>query len=143
MGLIALSPAFRVLDTDDLRRRLYRTGINRVLAYISRTQHARSWQKLTRDRYKSDSRLHFAHSTRTISTEHYPGPKQIAFSPTFRAFDTRDLHRKMPVTGNNRIFAYISRTRHTRSLQKIIPDRNKSRPHRHFAHARYPQKGYP
>ena len=68
-GQIALSPAFRALGTHDLRRRLRAHGTNRTLACISRTRHARSPQRVARAWDKSHSRLHFAHSTRTISAE--------------------------------------------------------------------------
>ena len=68
-GQIALSPAFRALDTHDLRRGLRAHGTNRTLACISRTGHARSPQSVARVWDKSRSRLHFAHSTRTISAE--------------------------------------------------------------------------
>ena len=66
---IALSPAFRALDTHDLRRGLRRTGSKRTLACISRPRHARSPQRVARAKTKSHSCLRFAHSTRTISTE--------------------------------------------------------------------------
>ena len=69
MGQIALSPAFRALDTHDLRRGLRAHGTNRILACISRARHARSPQRVARAWDKSHSRLHFAHSTRTISAE--------------------------------------------------------------------------
>ena len=68
-GQIALSPAFRALDTHDLRRGLRAHGANRTLACISRTRHARSPQRVARAWVKSHSGLHFAHSTRTISAE--------------------------------------------------------------------------
>ena len=42
---------------------------------------------------KSHSRLHFAHSTRTISAEGCARTGQIALSPAFRALDTHDLRR--------------------------------------------------
>ena len=45
-GQIALSPAFRVLDTHDLRRGLRAHRSNRTLACISRTRHARSPQRV-------------------------------------------------------------------------------------------------
>ena len=63
------SPAFRALDTHDLRRGLRGHRTNRTLACISRTRHARSPQRVARAWDKSHSRLHFAHSTRTISAE--------------------------------------------------------------------------
>ena len=69
MGQIALSPAFRALDTHDLRRGLRARGTNRTLACISRTRHARSPQRVARAWDKSHSRLHLVHSTRTISAE--------------------------------------------------------------------------
>ena len=46
-GQIALSPAFRALDTHDLRRGLPARRTNRTLACISRTRHARSPQRVT------------------------------------------------------------------------------------------------
>ena len=64
-----LLPAFRALDTHDLRRGLRAHGTNRTFACISRTRHARSPQMVARAWDKSHSRLHFAHSTRTISAE--------------------------------------------------------------------------
>ena len=117
-GQIALSPAFRALDTHDLRRGLSARRTNRALACISRTRHARSPQRvargtgknrslacISRTRHaqcpqrvaracdKSHSRLRFAHSTRTISAEGCAGTGQIALSPAFRALDTHDLRR--------------------------------------------------
>ena len=119
MGQIALSPAFRALDTHDLRRGLPASRTNRILACISRTRHARSPQRVARVQDKSHSRLrvthstraisaegcahmgqialspalHCAHSTRVISAEGCPRPGQIAFSPAFSALDTHDLRR--------------------------------------------------
>ena len=55
-----LSPAIRALDTHDLCRGLRRHPANRTLACIWRTQN------VARGQDKSHSRLHFAHSTRTI-----------------------------------------------------------------------------
>ena len=66
-GQIALSPAFRSLDTHDLRRGLHAARTNRTIACISRAPHARSPQRVARGPDKSHSRLHFAHSTHTIS----------------------------------------------------------------------------
>ena len=131
-GQIALSPAFRALDTHDLRRGLRRTKPNRTLACISRTRHARSPQRVARDRDKSHSRLHFAHSTRTISAEGCPRQRQIALSPAFRALDTHDLRRGLRRTKPNRILACISRTRHARSPQRVAPDKTKSHSRLHF-----------
>ena len=47
-GHIALSPAFRALDMQDLRRGLRAHRPNRTLAYISRARHARSPQRVAR-----------------------------------------------------------------------------------------------
>ena len=90
---IALSPAFRALDTHDLRRGLRGHPANRTLACIWRTRHARSPQRVARGPDKSHSRLHFAHSTRTISAEGCARTGHIALSPAFRALDTHDLRR--------------------------------------------------
>ena len=103
-GQIALSPAFRALDTHDLRRGLRAHGTNRTLACISRTRHARSPQRVARAWDKSHSRLHFAHSTRTISAEGNARMGQIALSPAFRTLDTRDLRRGLRVKSPKRAF---------------------------------------
>ena len=66
---IALSPAFRAFDTHDLRKGLRAHPANCTLACTSRTRHARSPQRVVCAGCKSHSRLHFAHSTRTISAE--------------------------------------------------------------------------
>ena len=116
---IALSSAFRALDTHDLRRGLRGQPANRTLACISRTRHARSPQRVARAAGKSHSRLHFAHSTRTISAEGCAGSRQIALSPAFRALDTHDLRRGLHGQPANRTLACISRTRHARSPQRV------------------------
>ena len=74
-----------VLQSPQSCRGLRRTNTNRTLTCISRTRHARSPQRVVPDWDKSHSRLHFAHSTRTISAEGCPGPGQIALAPAFRA----------------------------------------------------------
>ena len=116
---IALSPAFRALDTHDLRRGLRAQPAHRTLACISRTRHARSPQRVARTAGKSHSRLHFAHSTRTISAEGCARTGQIALSPAFRALDTHDLRRGLRAQPANRTLACISRTPHARSPQRV------------------------
>ena len=103
-GQIALSPAFRALNTHDLRRGLRARGTNRTLACISRTRHARSPQRVARAWDKSHSRLHFAHSTRTISAEGCARMGQIALSPAFGALDAHDLRRGLRVKSPKRAF---------------------------------------
>ena len=68
---------------------------------------------------KSHSRLHFAHSTRTISAEGCARMGQIALSPAFRALDTRDLRRGLRAHGTNRTLTCIWCTRHARSPQRV------------------------
>ena len=80
MGQIALPPAFRALDTHDLRRGLRAHGTNRTLACISRTRHARSPQRVC-------ARM-----------------GQIALSPAFRTLDTHDLRRGLRVKSPKRAF---------------------------------------
>ena len=106
------SPAFRALDTHDLRKRLRGHRTNRTLACISRTRHARSPQRVVRAPDKSHSRLHFAHSTRTISAEGCARMGQIACT-----------------------LACISRTRHARSPQRVARALDKSHSRLHFAHS--------
>ena len=133
---IALSPAFRALDTHDLRRGLRAQPANRTLACISRTRHARSPQRVARAAGKSHSRLHFAHSTRTISAEGCARSRQIALSPAFRALDTHDLRRGLRAQPANRTLACILRTRRARSPQRIARAAGKSHSRLHFAHSR-------
>ena len=129
---IGLSPAF---DTHDPRRGLRGQPANRTLACISRTRHARSPQRVARGPDKSHSRLHFAHSTRTISAEGCAGSRQIALSPAFRALDTHDLRRGLRAQPANRTLACISRTRHARSPQRVARRPDKSHSRLHFAHS--------
>ena len=90
-----------------------------VLACISRARHARSPQRVARAPDKSHSRLHFAHSTRTISAEGCVRMGQIALAPAFRALDAHDLRRGLRAHGSNRALACISHTRHARSPQRV------------------------
>ena len=128
---IALSPAFRALDTRDLRRGLRAQPANCTLACISRTRHARSPQRVARTPGKSHSRLHFAHSTRTISAEGCARSRRIALSPAFRALDTHDLRRGLRAHRTNRTLACISRTRHARSPRRPLRTMRKREMVRH------------
>ena len=87
-----LSPAFRALDTHDLRRGLRATNPKRNLTCISRPRHARSPQRVARDQSKTQSHLDFALSTRSPQRG-CPRPGQNAISPAFRAIDARDFRR--------------------------------------------------
>ena len=131
----ALSPAFRAFDTHDLRRGLRRTVSKRTLACISRTRHARSPQRVARAKTKSHSRLHFAHSTRTIPAEGCPRQIQNALPPAFRALDTHDLCRGLPAPNPKRTLACIS--------QRVARDRDKSHSRLHFATRAIPAEGCP
>ena len=134
-GSIALSPALRALDTHSLRRGLRAYRLNRTLACISRTRHARSPQRVARTPGESRSRLHFAHSTRTISAEGCARSRQIALSPAFRALDTHDLRRGLRAHRTNRTLACISCTRHARSPQRVARAPDESHSRLHFAHS--------
>ena len=131
-GRNALSPAFRALDTHDLRRGLRRTGSKRTLACVLRPRRARSPQRVAH-RAETHSRLHFVPSTRTISAEGCAGPGQNALSPAFRAPDTHDLRRGWPAPNPKRTLACISRPQHARSPQRVAPDRAKTHSRLHFA----------
>ena len=89
----AISPAFRALDTHDLRRGLHFEIRNRNFTCIPRTRHARSPQKVALRNPKTQFHLHSAHSTRTISAEGCTSKSKNAISPAFRALDTHDLRR--------------------------------------------------
>ena len=122
-------------STHDLRRGLRAHRTNRTLACISRTQHARSPQRVARTPVKSHSHLHFAHSTRTISTEGCVRTDPIALSPAFGTLDTHDLRRGLRAHRPNRTLACISRTRRARSPQRVSRTWGKSHSRLHFAHS--------
>ena len=84
---------------------------------------------------KSHSRLHFAHSTRTISAEGCARVGQIALSPAFRALHTHDLRRGLRARGTNRTLACISRTRRARSPQRVARAWDKSHSRLHLVHS--------
>ena len=132
---IALSPAFGALDTHDLRRALRAHRTIRTLACISRTQHARSPQRVARAADARRSRLHFAHSTRTISAEGCARTGRIALSPAFRALDTRDLRRGLRAQPTHGTLACISRTRRARSPQRVARAADERHSRLHFAHS--------
>ena len=132
-GCIALSPTFRALDRHDLRRGLRAHRTNRTLAFISRTPHARSPQRVVHGPHQSRSRLHFAHSTRAISAEACARTAPIALLPAFRALDAHDLRRGLRGHGTNRTLACISRTRRARSPQRVARGPGKSHSRLHFA----------
>ena len=121
------SPALRALDAQDLRRGLRGHRTNRTLACISRTRHARSPQRVARAWDKSHSRLHFAHSTCTISAEGCPRMGQIALSPAFRTLDTRDLRRGLRVKSPKRAFR-----------MRLPPKVKRKHPSEHTHHAALP-----
>ena len=135
ISAIALSPAFRALDTHDLRRGLRADRANRTRACISRPRHARSPQRVARGPRQSHSCLHFARSTRTISAEGCAEISQIALSPAFRALDTHDLRRGLRGNFTNRALACISRTRHARAPQRVARAWDKSHSRLRFAHS--------
>ena len=122
-------------NTHDLCRGPRAHRINRTLACVSRTPRARSPQRVAREQVKSHSRLHFAHSTRTISAEGCAGTGQIALSPAFRALDAHDLRRGLRARRSNRTLACISRTRRVRSPQGVARAPDKSHSRLHFAHS--------
>ena len=75
MGQIALSPAFRALDTHDLRRGARAHGTNRTLACIWCTRHARSPQRVARQvsktsvSYETSSKTHTSKSAKRAKTQ--------------------------------------------------------------------------
>ena len=110
---IALSRTFHALDTHDLRRGLRGHPAHRTLTCISRNRHARSPQRVARAAGTSHSRLHFAHSTRTISGDGCARTRQIALSLAFRALETHDLRRGLRALdkSHSRLhFAHSTRT---------------------------------
>ena len=135
---IALSPAFRTLDTHDLRRGLRVHRPNRSLACISRTRHARSPQQviIAPAQTQSHSRLHFAHSTRTISAEGCARRDPVALSPAFHALHTHDLRRglRAPQTQSH---SRLRRARSTRTISAEGCARVQTQSHSrlHFAHS--------
>ena len=90
---IATLPAFRAMDTHDLRRRLHFEIRNRN--FIS------------------------ARSTGTISAEGCTSKPKNAISPAFRALDTHDRRRRLHFEIKKCNFTCIPRTRHARSPQRV------------------------
>ena len=135
------SPACRALDTRDLRRGLRGHRTNRTLACILRARHARSPQRVARAPDKSHSRLHFAHSTRTISAEGCARMGQIALSPAFRALDTHDLRRGFSKTSVS--YETSSKTHTSKSAKRAFrtrlpPKVKRIHPSEHTHHAALP-----
>ena len=137
-GQIALSPAFRALNTHDLRRGFRARGTNRTLACILRTRHARSPQRIARAWDKSHSRLHFAHSTHTISAEGRAHMGQIALSPAFGALDTHDLRRGLRVKSPKRAFRTRLPQKLTRQSLQNEQKLKRIHPSEHTHHAALP-----
>ena len=132
---IATLPAFRAMDTLDLRRGLHFAIRNRNFTCIPRTRHARSPQRVALRNPKSQFHLHSAHSTRTISADGCTSKSEIAISPAFRALDTHDLRRGLHFEIQKRNFTYIPRTRHARSPQRVGLRNPKTQFHLHSAHS--------
>ena len=96
---IATLPAFRAMDTHDLRRGLHFEIRNRNFTRIP----------------------HSAHLTRTISAEGCgcTSKSETAISPAFRALDTHDLRRGLHFEIKKCNFTCIPSTRHARSPQRV------------------------
>ena len=90
---IAILPAFRVMDTHDLRRGLHFEIRNRNFTCIPRTRRPRSPQRVALRNPKSQFHLHSAHSTPTISADGCTSKSKKTISPAFRALDMHDLRR--------------------------------------------------
>ena len=133
MGQIALSPAFRALDTHDLRRGLRAHGTNRTLACISRTRHARSPQRVARQvskmsvSYETSSKTHTSKSAkRAFCTRLPPKVKRKHPSEQFRDSSPSKQH---PLTRQSQCDSDIhlyhnSQTHDSLRLPRIFP-----RPH--------------
>ena len=129
----AISPTFRALDTHDLPRGLRGTKQKRNLTCISRPRHARSPQKVARDQAKTQSHLHFAPSTRTISANGCVGPSKNAISPAFRALDTHNLRRRLRAINQKCNLSCVSRP-HTHDLRRgLRMDKSITQSHLHLA----------
>ena len=92
MGQIALSPAFRALDTHDLRRGLRAHGTNRALACISHTRHARSPQRVA-DQVSKRSVLY-----ETSSKTHTSKSAKRAFRTRLPPKSSGNTHRSTHIT---------------------------------------------
>ena len=131
--IFVLSPAFRAFDTHDLCRGSSVPNRERNLTCISRLRHARSPQRVIRAKSRTQSHLHFAPLTRTISAEGHPCQIANTISPAFRAFDTHNLRRGSSVPNRERNLTCISRLRHARSPQRVIRAKSRTQSHLHFA----------
>ena len=103
-------PAFRAMNTHDLRRRM-------------------------RFEIRNQLYQHFARWTRVISAEGCTSKSEIATLPAFRAMDTHDLRRELHFEIRNRNFTSIPRTRHAGSPQRVALRNQKSQLYQHSAHS--------
>ena len=116
---IATLPAFRAMDTRDLRRGPHFEIRNRNFTCIPRTRHARSPQKVALRSQKTQFHLHSAHSTRTISAEGCTSKSKNGISPAFRALDTHDLRRGFTFRNHASEVVRLPRNHEPRSYEML------------------------
>ena len=107
-------PAFRVIDTHDLR-----TGLHFNFTSILLDGCTRSPQRVALGNWKCENHLHqhVAQSTRTIPTEGCPSKSDSATLPAFRALHVHDLHRGLPF--QNHVSGVLHLTHDSKSYEML------------------------
>ena len=132
---IAILPAFRAMDTHDLRKGLPFEIRNRNFASI----HVMDARDLRR-------RLHFEIRNRNFTSisrdGHARSPQKVALRnqksctlPAFRAIDTHDLRRRLHFEIRNHNFTDISHDGHARSPQRVVLQNQKMQLYQHSVHS--------
>ena len=124
-------------DTHDLRRGLAATKTNSHGATARALRRAGSPQRVRQGQDKFARRHSESASTRRISAEGSPRPRQIRAAPQRERFDTHDLRRGFAALKTNSHGATARALRHARSPQKTNSHGATARALRH---ARSPQR---
>ena len=158
-GQIALSPAFRALDTHDLRRGLRAHGTNRTLACISHTRHARSPQRVARQvsktsvSYENSSKAHTSKSAKrakssgnTHRSTHITQPCQAV--SRFQPLQTTSAHTPIPMGQRHSPLPQLTTSRFPAPATNLSPSTRLTRtkycachemsPPSHLATSRFP-----
>ena len=112
-------------DTHDLRRGLAATKTNSHGATARALRRAGSPQRVRQGQDKFARRHSESASTRRISAEGSPRPRQIRAAPQRERFDTHDLRRGFAALKTNSHGATARALRHARSPQRVRQGQDK------------------
>ena len=126
------TPQRELFDTHELRRCFAEVNTNSHGATVRALRHARSPQRVRRDQDTFARRHSESASTRTISAESSPRPRQIHKPPQRERFDTHHLRKglaetKTPRNGESASTRTISAAGSPRSRQiRTAPQRERT-----------------